>query len=400
MLLDQCCLVTSAEDAAVQALNPRTGSKLSLQIKNNLSKPGATALIGSKFVVSAQAKGSALHFWGWGSEQPLLKCHCPEKVGPVVTTDDGTLCASGGESGRIMVWDTGTGELVRSWESHYKAVTALRFAGDGSFLFSGGGDAMFTAWNVLEIVDDEFSEVGASKGPSPVWSAAEHSLPITSIAVNQTSSHLFTASWDRTARVWEASSGQLLYTVVFKSALNIVVADPAERFLFLGGAENHVYQLQLSESSATAAASDGSIGSSLEQEGLVSKLANFEATGGTLSPQELRGHSGPVTALCCSSQGDILVSGSQDGSVRVWHIASGQCMHVLKLMKGPISQVLVLPQRAQELAIRTRDTAAAATKQTQATLPPFKKFLQAGKEGCSVPPIVLHAHGRTLLPPP
>lgn len=33
-----------------------------------------------------QVKGTALHFWSWGTEQPKLKCHAPEKLGQLAVS--------------------------------------------------------------------------------------------------------------------------------------------------------------------------------------------------------------------------------------------------------------------------------------------------------------------------
>lgn len=35
-----------------------------------------------------QVKGTAVHFWAWGTEQPRLKCHAPEKLGPLAVSGE------------------------------------------------------------------------------------------------------------------------------------------------------------------------------------------------------------------------------------------------------------------------------------------------------------------------
>ncbi|CAN0463327.1 unnamed protein product, partial [Scytosiphon promiscuus] len=34
----------------------------------------------------------ALHFWAWGTEQPRLKCHAPEKLGPLAVSGESCGC--------------------------------------------------------------------------------------------------------------------------------------------------------------------------------------------------------------------------------------------------------------------------------------------------------------------
>jgi WD40 repeat protein len=55
---------------------------------------------------------------------------------------------------------------------------------------------------------------------------------------------------------------------------------------------------------------------------------------------ELRGHSGAVTCLTVTPDEVLLVSGSVDGSCRVWHIASGQMLLSFEKHKGTSSAVL------------------------------------------------------------
>ena len=42
--------------------------------------------------------------------------------------------------------------------------------------------------------------------------------------------------------------------------------------------------------------------------------------------QTLEGHSGPVNSVVFSSDGQRLASASHDGTIKIWHAASGQCI--------------------------------------------------------------------------
>ncbi|CAM9903263.1 unnamed protein product, partial [Ectocarpus fasciculatus] len=127
-------LTSSAGDGLATVVDVLTGTQLS-SLKHCSAQPGSTALIAGDFVVSAQVKGTAVHFWAWGTEQPRLKCHAPEKLGPLAVSGDGWLCAGGGVSGRVYLWEVSSGTLLRAWDAHYKAVSALAFSPDGCFLY-------------------------------------------------------------------------------------------------------------------------------------------------------------------------------------------------------------------------------------------------------------------------
>lgn len=50
----------------------------------------------------------------------LQRCFAAEQLTCVAGTDDGALCAAGGISGRIYVWQAGSGRLLKAWPAHYK----------------------------------------------------------------------------------------------------------------------------------------------------------------------------------------------------------------------------------------------------------------------------------------
>ncbi|CAM9324369.1 unnamed protein product, partial [Laminaria digitata] len=366
----EVALLTSAGgDGLATVVDVFTGTQIT-SLKNCSAQPGSTALIAGDFVVSAQVKGTAVHFWAWGTEQPRLKCHAPEKLGPLAVSDDGWLCAGGGLSGRVYLWEVSSGALLHAWDAHYKArwdgmgwdgaVSALAFSPDGCFLYSGGEDAMVSAWNMLAAVDPEGGDAfkgGASGGSGnsrhssfpTTWTASQHSLPVTCIFAAKGGGRVYTCSLDRTARVWDSGSGQLLLSATCPSFLRAVTADPAETFLFAAGGGGVIYQLDISATAIAATASDaalastssstvaGRLSSDLEGDdydsswglrlpGTRSGSGGGGGGGGGGGLQELHGHEKTVTSLSVTADSSVLVSGSEDGTARSWHVASRQCL--------------------------------------------------------------------------
>ena len=56
----------------------------------------------------------------WEQEQVHQRCFTQEPIQAVAASPDGALCAGGGVSGVLYIWDTGSGQLLRSWPAHYK----------------------------------------------------------------------------------------------------------------------------------------------------------------------------------------------------------------------------------------------------------------------------------------
>jgi WD40 repeat protein len=59
--------------------------------------------------------------------------------------------------------------------------------------------------------------------------------------------------------------------------------------------------------------------------------------------QILEGHSGWVTGVVFSPDGSRMVSSSEDQTVRVWDVQTGQCQHTLKGHSGTVSSVVFSP---------------------------------------------------------
>ena len=59
--------------------------------------------------------------------------------------------------------------------------------------------------------------------------------------------------------------------------------------------------------------------------------------------RELKGHDSDVTSLAFSPNGQRFASGSCDKTVRVWDITSGECLHVLEGHTMPVDSVVFSP---------------------------------------------------------
>ena len=55
--------------------------------------------------------------------------------------------ASGSHDSSVILWDTITGQLKRSYKEHTKGVLALAFSATHTLLFSAGFDHEICAWN-------------------------------------------------------------------------------------------------------------------------------------------------------------------------------------------------------------------------------------------------------------
>jgi pre-rRNA-processing protein IPI3 len=151
---------------------------------------------------------------------------CPEPIKALACSPDGSLCAGGGASGALHLWDAHSGRLLRSWPAHFRAVSCLAFDDTGAVLVAGGEDGVVTAWLVAEVADlmagTRFGGVGGMGGAGgggarPLRSWADHTLPVTAVVVGAGVGGplVASASADRTVKLRALRrGGQLLRRLV------------------------------------------------------------------------------------------------------------------------------------------------------------------------------------------
>jgi pre-rRNA-processing protein IPI3 len=215
-----------------------------------------------------------------------------------------------------------TGDLLSVVPAaHYRAVTALRFSDDGGRLVSGSDDGTAKVWETRSLVDRSGGSGGAI---TPVHTWAEHTLPVTGVhcGYGGLQARVLTVSKDCSCKVWELATGELAGTLSLPSDLWSVTADAAEQYVYCGAGDGVVYAVALFRVELTPRAA-------------TSIRAN--------DVLRFVGHTEPVTSVAVTVDATTLVSGSEDGTARVWDAESRQCLRVLG-HKEPITAMFIVPK--------------------------------------------------------
>ncbi|KAH8832482.1 WD40-repeat-containing domain protein [Flagelloscypha sp. PMI_526] len=303
-------------------------------------------------LLSAQQDKGVLNVWNYQKDQIALKIVLPEKLTCLSMDSRGQFCAGGTAQGRIYLWETASGILFNTWDAHYRAVTVLRFTGDGNALISGSDDSGVSVWSVASLIDVEEQNTL----PIPLSTLSDHTLPITDIVCGlglYPNCRLLTSSIDCSVKLWDLSApptSALLTTFQFPSPISSLAFDAAERFFFAGsqptkdGSSGVVYRMDLFTKKSLGIAN----GNSGEVLNAIGGMGSLDIIRMGLEDEEGKRRisiSEPVTALVISLTGSLLLVGTSIGLIHVYDIPSSQRLRTISSHKGtPITYLKTLPK--------------------------------------------------------
>ncbi|KAI9316685.1 WD40 repeat-like protein [Dichotomocladium elegans] len=172
--------------------------------------------------------------WEWQSETYVLKQQGHfYNMSSLSYASDGQTLATGGEDGKVKVWNTTSGFCFVTFSDHKSNVSAVEFAKQGKVLFSASLDGTVRAFDLVRyrnfrtftspkpvqfscLAVDPSGEVVCAGTTDTfeiyVWSVqtgklldilAGHEGPVSSLAFSSTGMMLLSGSWDHTARTWD-----------------------------------------------------------------------------------------------------------------------------------------------------------------------------------------------------
>jgi WD40 repeat protein/transcriptional regulator with XRE-family HTH domain len=199
--------------------------------------------------------------------------------------ETGQMLASSSQDRTIKLWDTHTGQCLKTLQGGDYVTQSVEFSPDGKILASGNRDATVRLWDV--------------RTGECLKTLRGHTQNVWSIAFSPNGRTLASGSLDRTARLWDVHTGKCLQT--------------------LSGHTNSVFSVSFSPDGKTLASgsSDRTV-----------RLWNVH-TGQCLNT--LQGHDDGVWSVAFSPMtGETLASGSDDRTIRLWNAHTGQCLNTLQ----------------------------------------------------------------------
>lgn len=252
-----------------------------------------------------------------------------------------TLLATGAADNTIRLWEVRTGKCIKVWE-FLTAVKRVEFSEDDAMLLGVTENRMGHAGTVQVFRIDQ--EDGSKSESEPVmtitereskatvagWSylnkfiivghedgsvsqynaksgellhqvtAHEKGFSVNDIQFSNDRTYFVTACKDKTAKIFDVDSLNVLKTFVANTPLNTAALTPNKDFVIVGGG-------QAAQEVTTTSARQGRFEARFYH-------AVFEDEIG-----RVRGHFGPLNTIAVHPEGTSYASGSEDGYVRVHH---------------------------------------------------------------------------------
>jgi WD40 repeat protein len=197
----------------------------------------------------------------------------------------------------VKLWNVADGTILSSWNDHTGDVATVAFHATRPLLATGGADPGFRVRDLSNKALDVFRQT---------------QTPVTSLTFSPSGTELITGSVGRAMLAWDVEAWH-------EQARFMGHSGPITGlYLLAGGADAPIFSV----------AADRSVRS-------------WSLATATVRGTRFSGHESWVTALVLTPDGKKLISGSWDGTVRVWDVETGKADPILESHKSKIYSVAV-----------------------------------------------------------
>ena len=250
-----------------------------------------------RYLITVSYKEKSLRIWDIQSGKcEVLKDAHKAEVNSVASGIGNGCFVSGSQDGTVCVWEHKT--LVKNTK-YPAAVNWLTCDPNGQSLFAA--------------LDDRTVRLAKEGKSSLLLELPGEGREVSGIGFNETKKCVMSVSHDFFVRVWETETGECVQKQ--KDGFLDCVGSPDGRFYLT----NTVLFKRVGEWPIQSAS-------------FYTVHLHSVETGEVI--RDFEGHTDMIMCAAFSSNGKYLATGSEDGTVRVWDIETGDCIHVLKHGEG------------------------------------------------------------------
>ncbi|KEF57171.1 uncharacterized protein A1O9_07361 [Exophiala aquamarina CBS 119918] len=304
--------------------------------KKSTSRSGCVA-VSDSHIFAAQADKAVINVYSRERGNQEATVPFPERIHCIAFADGAALLVLGTEEGKLILWEVATGRLTTSSASHLQTVSSLCVTPNNDFIISGSADTSIHVWSLPRLVSFSQGSGGYEDGEptnTPVRTFSAHRTAITAIACGHSmtdTNFAISASDDGTCYLWHIGTCQTLRTILLPTKAISIAIDPADRVLYFGGQDGHVYSWDIFRHFSSWKSMP--IGSS----GVPASQITSKDRWTTPSSER-----GSTNCLTLSYDGTALVSGHTNGNLIRWDVAKHRILNELTNLGQPVTCIKML----------------------------------------------------------
>jgi WD40 repeat protein len=298
---DGTCLASASDDQTARLWDLRTGGEV-LTLRGLFGNVEGLAFTPDGQQLAAGSSepwhdGGGITIWDTRTGQKVRSFQTPYRINGIALSPDGRQLAGACGDQAVRVWETNSGRDVCTLWGHAGLIYGVAFSPDGKHLASCGDDQTVKVWDLA---------VGRE-----LFSLRGHRAGVLRVAFSPDGRRLASASGDQTLKIWEVSENQP--TVPLRGGTGMiwgVAFDPDSRLL---ASATHEGAVQVWDVTAKEL------------------VRSFPA------------HEKVASCVAFRQDGKVLASGGNDRLVKVWDAKTGAAIAALPPFTAAIQGIALSP---------------------------------------------------------